>query len=74
VPGEAVVKWLLLLLALAGCDYEGRAVRDLRYYRDTRTGMCYAAAYVNVAGDASVALTWVPCEKVPTSLLQDVSQ
>ena len=61
------------ILFLTACDDPKDAVRKLEYFRDGRTGICFASGFV--AADIEtrgLAFTYVPCEKVPKELLQDL--
>lgn len=66
-------KLILASLFLVGCpDSPKDAVRRLEYFKDSRTGICYAISIYNGVQDSSAAFTYVPCEKVPTNLLQNL--
>lgn len=69
--------FLLLVLATSdsSCEAPGRHSRSsagdvagsLVYFRDARTGLCFAFAQPDKSS-ASGLLTWVPCQAVPAAL------
>lgn len=48
------------------------AVRELHYYRDVKSGLCFAASTRALVHAGSYVLTYVPCKDVPSNLLKDV--
>jgi hypothetical protein len=52
-------------VAQANCD---RVVAEIRYYKDPRTGFCFAY-YWGGAGNGGPALSLVPEEKIPAGML-----
>lgn len=63
--------WLLLLL-LSACDEPRDAVKKVKFFRDARTGLCFAAGTYHVSDQISSVFTWVPCEKIPAELIEEV--
>jgi hypothetical protein len=61
------VKWLVFCLALLGilifaCN-DKRKPMPPKYFKDTRTGLCFA--------DVGHKLAHVPCEAIPLELLEE---
>jgi hypothetical protein len=61
-----------IALLLAACEGPKDAVKNLNYYQDSKTGMCFASGTVHLllSEDRESVFTWVPCEKVPPQLLE----
>lgn len=69
------MKQLLLLLGLllaSGCDMPRSAkdqntsdiLHSMRYFKDPKTGLCFASVQSYVYGYYSTSITCVPCEKI----------
>lgn len=58
------------LLFSAACTTPNSAVAELEYFKDPRTGYCFAAAEAAGTNGTFVTLTWVPCDHIPTQLLK----
>lgn len=61
---------LVLAAALGGCDTQRDAVKSLKYFQDSKSGLCFASGTISVYGHWNAVFTWVPCEKVPEHLLE----
>lgn len=52
---------ILLLLILGSCELKERwNYKEIIYFKDTRTGLCFASVLTNTA----ISITYVPCDSV----------
>ncbi len=77
---KRIILSLLLLPLLASCDVEPSKIdaahaaklgAGLTYFKDTRTGLCFAAIATRKTGktdQSGMGLTMVPCEEVKALL------
>ncbi len=59
----------LFLMILVACDRPKDAVKGLTFFKDPRSGLCFAAGTYQWVDQVSSVFTWVPCEKIPPALL-----
>ena len=67
--------WIALVIAfaVAACDHPADAIRNLHYYKDSRSNVCFASGFFHTANTLSVAFSYVPCNLIPENLLETVS-
>lgn len=49
-------------------------IRELKYYRQTSSGLCFAANCLSLGWGSSYVFTWVPCDKIPPNLITEVNE
>lgn len=64
---------IILLFAIVSCENNAsqNAVEHLRYYKDNRTGICYASGTYYIGSKYGVTLTYVPCKHIPSNLIRN---
>lgn len=63
----------LLALLLTSCIPDGpEMVRKVKYYKDSRTGICFASNMVAGGRSATAVFSYVPCELIPADMLHTV--
>jgi hypothetical protein len=63
------MKKIVMLLLLASCDSPKDAVRDVKFYREPKSKLCFASGTMQVMDSVSSTFTWVPCDQIPPELI-----
>ena len=68
------VKYITVgILLFTGCfDTPADAVKNIKFFREPKSGLCFASGTLNMGDCRSSTFSWVPCENIPPNMLEKV--